>query len=627
MRTTLLLIALVAGLVVAWLALTTRDADPAQSLGEPAQQAPTDASRSYEAPESERAGARQPLLDVKTDESVQPAERTDTPASQSSRVLRVLLTDGKQGAPMPGVRIELRTSRDASEAAASAVTGPDGRFETPPLPCGELSFRHAPELDDPEHALPLWIRPTELLLPEAADGAPFECTLWATRPVQVVVVDVVDANGRPAPGARVQLAFEASDTETDRFQTAGGGVTNAEGRAHVGLWGYGTDGTAPFELIEATLLARGADDTVSEVLALGPQDFRGPHRLRLGPACELEVRVRWEHGTPAASVRVGTWGPRDLPDSDTGVLRTDARGVITFGGLFPVEYTVSVQNPSGLKRELATARLWRGQRSELDIVLPEGTRRIGASGTVADEAGAPLTDVDVHYRADAGFAQRVWTDTRGHFECWVEPCTSIWIGLDVEPLGELFEPGSCTVDFGTRDLRFQRVEAGRMQRFRLHASDRANGARIEPIYLTFDRGSGTEEWCNTFAPRELYAVRATSATRCRVEAVGYVGTSFALLDALAAAKGDPPELEVALERGLSCELRVLDEPSRRPIEGATLTAPDGSVARTDSEGRARIESDRWSIYVLEASGYEPDEWDPEEGLLFPREAEYLTPVD
>jgi hypothetical protein len=160
--------------------------------------------------------------------------------------------------------------------------------------------------------------------------------------------------------------------------------------------------------------------------------------------------------------------------------------------------------------------------------------------------------------------------------------------------------------------------------FRIHAFDRATGARIERPIATFDRGPGS--WQNSYAPREVYVRRVHEGLRCRVEAAGHVGADVSLVPVLEATGDATPTLRVELAPGLEAAVRTLDEETGAPLAGVVLSAEGESPVRSDELGRARIEAARWQVWRATRAGYEEATWDPHDHVLFRHGDLFLRPL-
>lgn len=139
---------------------------------------------------------------------------------------------------------------------------------------------------------------------------------------------VVDANGNPVPNVNVLFAVTAGGGAV----TPGTVVTDAFGRAST-TWTFGPQ-AGTLNRVTATVLRNGQPD---------PAVQGNPVTFEHTPVATGSICVYIDvYGEPLANVPVTATGP----DTRTG--NTDSDGVITFSGLTPGTYTVTIVPPPGV---------------------------------------------------------------------------------------------------------------------------------------------------------------------------------------------------------------------------------------------------------------------------------------
>lgn len=208
---------------------------------------------------------------------------------------------------------------------------------------------------------------------------------------------VLDAEGRPAAGAEVQVSGRVPQTVT----TGEGGGFSVEVEA-------GAHGVSARRGAEAGSV----DKPVLVAVGQTVRDLR----VRLGAGAGLEGRVvARAGGAPVAGASVEV-SPANV-EGDSGLAKTDALGAFTVGGLAPGSYDVVVNAPGFSQTVRRGLTVSAGERFPVEIQLA-GTGAV--AGVVRDAAGGPVEGVLVRggNRWGGGLGAtpaEARTDAQGHY--------------------------------------------------------------------------------------------------------------------------------------------------------------------------------------------------------------------
>lgn len=332
--------------------------------------------------------------------------RTDCPAGERVEVvlrrgatLDVTTVD-ESGAPVPGVRVELR--RDQRRFAPyreerKAVTDAAGHAALDGLLPGPVavSFLH-PTLGEPK-------RETRTM--PAAGTLAIRVTMRAGRTITGRVTDA--ATGSPIAGARV-----------DNWNFQREVTTDADGR-------YTLRGWTSHESMPVAAKAEGYCSAYRDSAGGDVVDFALP------PGDRVTGRLVDEHGAPVANAIVGAYGsapqsrgsqPQRPTDSDA--MRTADDGRFELGGLSrDLPHTLAAVAPGRARTLVAFDRhFWTGAVIDLGDVEMKPARSV--EGVVVDLEGKPLADATVRLAANGVergqpgaflFSQTRRTDDLGRF--------------------------------------------------------------------------------------------------------------------------------------------------------------------------------------------------------------------
>jgi hypothetical protein len=212
-------------------------------------------------------------------------------------------------------------------------------------------------------------------------------------------------------------------------------------------------------------------------------------------------------------------------------------------------------------------------------------------------------------------ADLVRTGADGTFEYFAPPAERVWLGANVIGEGDAFEPAELEVAFGTRGLLFGRTAKAELRVFEVEVRDRITGEEVESFVATIGRGPGTERWNNSYAHRRRFELRVLPDSRWLIKSHGYIARELRLAEALA--ELEPGErLTVELDPGLDHTFRILDADTNAPVAGVVMRSATAGEVRSDASGRVHLVSDHWSTYRMTKEGYEPEDWDPDDWLLW-----------
>jgi len=251
---------------------------------------------------------------------------------------------------------------------------------------------------------------------------------------------------------------------------------------------------------------------------------------------------------------------------------------------------------------------------------------LAAAGRALGEDGQPLADRRIVVEPlglPFYWTEDVPTDSKGRFELHAPVCDAVRVRANLDSGGDVFEPDELVVAHGTTDVVLRRTAAAEERSFEIQAVDAHTGEPLGDVIATFDRGPGSERFSNSYGARSAFTVYVLPSTRLRIGREGYVSVTLELVSELERV-GDAP-LRVPMEPGLRHAFRVFDMTTLEPLAGVRFHAPNGHARVSDAEGNVALDTGEWAVYAVEKDGYEPDEWDPTEYVLFDFGDLYLAP--
>ncbi len=305
---------------------------------------------------------------------------------------------GPGGTPVAGALVELTPAR-SSGAVARPTTGPDGAFETGPLPPGEYDVAASAE------GLAPWVGRGLVLMP----GQRFALTvkLAATAAVEGLVTG---GDGAPLPGVRIRGG-----------QRWGSSFGQVDGQAVTGLDGrYRIDGLEP-GMVRLMAMPPGADTGLARLVPARAGETVRADFVLTAPG-EVDGQVTVEDGSPlpeGLQVQVappGSFFSRDLPQLTPGPDgRFSARLPVGTWQLDAWDDAMAYRTRPGLRLEVVA-----GATVRADLVL----RRVHRNGTalgllVLEPGGAPSRGAMVEGRAPPGAMIRTRTGDDGRAEAFI----------------------------------------------------------------------------------------------------------------------------------------------------------------------------------------------------------------
>lgn len=312
-----------------------------------------------------------------------------------------VVRDAAGAGPVPGAVIALLPA--APFEPDPVRTDAAGHFEAY-VPPGPLSYRvvhvPAPFLGPPAF---LATRPVEVPAGIAGFAIP---DIAVTRGVEVAGA-VVDAAGRPAPGARVVASWTFFDGRI-RAPRSASALCDDAGRFRAGP----VDPAA-----ELSLVARSGPDS-SEVTPARAGD-PAPVRLALRPAATraLDGRVVDRDGRPIPGASVRAWFvPRPGDEAEWAEASADEAGRYRIAGL-PADARLHAVAcaPGFLPGRARPVEPGAGGATLPDLALAVESARVAVAGRVVDAAGRPVAGVAVSTWGDVACPIRARTDDAGRF--------------------------------------------------------------------------------------------------------------------------------------------------------------------------------------------------------------------
>lgn len=221
---------------------------------------------------------------------------------------------------------------------------------------------------------------------------------------------VVDAQGRPVPGAEVQRSVSGAPAAS---------VTDAQGRFEFAL----PHGSEPLHL-----RARAGDRmTLQPVTATPGQAETVRLVLADKAACRIRVRAVDQAGEPVSQAKVVVWATEDGFGEPVVTGATDARGFYTTPGLWPDSaYTLEVTKPGYVRARTEAWPAKPGARHDCGtLTMNHATGAV--AGRVVDMEGRPVAGAAVSAGGEGPQAAEVKTDAEGRFSFEGLFPGSVWV--------------------------------------------------------------------------------------------------------------------------------------------------------------------------------------------------------
>ena len=603
-------LALVVLLVLRWLPETGASGGAVRSVQGPQGPGPgldLEPSRQASSSREERApeGGTPSLVTAPAEAEVGPTD------GEPLRLLRVRFIDEESEEPLVGCSLSVFRAYARERETTLGSTDGSGEFEVRVEPGEYRAFQGGSPGDRQQG--PREIRPRSCEVPRGAPDDPHLVVLRGRSPSAVLPVQVDHQYGAPAEGA--WAVFSAG---SEVFPSvAPFARTDANGRAWLGIWD-------PEEFTDGVLYAWDDQGNVSDYLPIDAPLLPGVRRLVIAPGGSVEVLVVDAQLEPVEgrSFLLSSGhehGHQEYQD-------TDGAGRITFERLPPGPYLACDRGFALAATPVQLVHVRRGEVQTLEFRLEEGERVPAVSGRVVDEQGAPLAGVALVVTPEGGWSESVSTQEDGSFTFYGDEAESFLVEANLSWGGDVYEPGSVEVPFGAFDVQFTRVAQAELRTFEVEVFDLTTGAALEHFVATIDRGPASEEWSSKYAPRLEFELRVLPETRCRISSRGYVERSLELkreLDRLE----EGERLRVGLAPGLDYSCSVLDADTLEPLPGVLFRSELAGDVRSDARGEVRFQATEWSVYRVSREGYEPDEWDPTDHVLWQFGSIFLVPAE
>jgi hypothetical protein len=564
--------------------------------------------------------AEAPHLDVPVNDR-SPTYLITDPESLVSVKGRVL--DAVTKEPVPGIRLRFMSRRPRT---STVTTDAEGRFQTgAELAPGIVSVAHWPDSEAPRFCMRWEIEPGEFLVADPKiEKEPRALVLCVRSPERVLEANVHAPDGSPAAGAAVTLTFGRRDA-TGEFVAEGRDyeVSAADGRVRFAQ--FGADAFDRSFRIEAEL--RGV--LASDVLTLDPPIGSRPLDVELHPGSVLRVHAKNDEGRPIANLSL--W----VSSNENGRIAsgrngdTDARGDCLFTPLRPGCYSVNAVHPltgETLQREIDLAR---GEEASIDLRLTLANLRLGLSGTVLDESGAPLSGITVRVQAPGEPPVELATGDGGRFEYWGRPVQALFFSIGTGFMDDEFEPGVLAVPFGTAGVAIRRVRSLETHTLPFSAVDRDTGAPVRRASLVLFHGDPShalhsEERFSALAGVAQVSFKLRSDSGFAVDAPGYLRAQGSLRE-LYESSLHGPSMRVELTPGFERKIEVRDRITKRALSGARIFEDSRLVGTTDVRGIVEVSAAAWPAgYRVDCAGYQTIVWDPL-AAGFPGDVIWLDP--
>jgi hypothetical protein len=477
-----------------------------------------------------------------------------------------------------------------------------------------------------------WRLSTELAGPgQTPAGEPPGITVFAQPPRLILEAAVEMADGSPASGAYVLLAFDRNEPGSP--DTGGSedpcwmwATCDQFGFARLALYDRSSIHT------RAVLSARTAQGQSSEEVLLFPPLEPGPWKLRIEPGVGVEVETYDESGErlPHLMVQLHPLQSRGcfLAVGES----TNPSGVARFENVPPGRFRLRARQPRTHELYEHDFVVRRDSNVHLGFELAAPVAKLAVAGTVVDEANRPLQGVSISVHPSAGASQLLTTDRNGRFEHWCEPCATVEVRSGAGFYEDVFTPASVQVAFGTGDLliRRERETPELAAILRIVDRDTEKSVRNARVFLTHDADGdfffADESFYGTLNLR--FSLR--DQTRLIVDAAGYRRFDRLLAEILPPEepREDPPadalravhavrlpppprRIVIPLTPGFERDLVVRNLDTSSPVPRALFSPNSGRSITTDESGHVHLDEPVWpTSYRITHDGYRPFDFNP-----------------
>ena len=538
-----------------------------------------------------------------------PGDTEEGPTVEESlQLLRVRFVDAENEEPLVGCSLLVR--KDLRPDVILQSTDQIGESEVWVEP-GKYRAYQVGIAGDPKQVA-REIRPQYFEVQRGTPDEPYLVVLHGRYPPAVLPVQVDHQDGAPVKGASV--VFNAVSNVQNNVDPRV--KTDARGRAWVGIWD-------PEAFIDGELYAKDDHGNVSDYLPIDAPLLPGVRQLVIAQGGSVEVLVVEAHFEPVEGrVFLITSALKYHP---LEYQKTDEEGRITFEQLAPGSYHACDRGSASAPPIANPVQLVHVQRGEVQTVefrLEE--REPAVSGRVIDEQGEPLTGVGLVVTRKGGRSQSIRTEEDGSFSFYEDEAGPFLLEANFPAEGDVYEPGSLEVPFGAYDVLFTRVRQAELRSFRVEVFDLTNGAAIEHFVATIDRGPSSEKW--SYPPQLEYELPVLPETRLRVSSKGYIERSLELKRVLDGLE-EMERLRVGLAPGLDYSCSVLNAETFKPLPGVLFRSELAGDVRSDDGGVVHFQAPEWSVYRVSSEGYESDEWDPNDHVLWQFGSILLVPAE
>lgn len=516
--------------------------------------------------------------------------------------VRGVLRHSRDGRPMAGVVLafhnDAHLGSEADERPVEVETDDEGRFRVA-LPQGifRSDIPSSPDSSIFPPIQPLFSTPT---------GTEEELELRYMDPDAWMEVRVV-AGGLPFGGAKIEGYLQ---TYYGRMEL--GGTADPDGQLTIGFPKVGPT-------TKLGLIAFGpGTELISAPVTVSERPPADPIVLELELPTTLRVQARYASGGPVRDGYLDALyeGGAVWPGSHWASTRADALGAANLS-LPAGRYTISLDDPASTLIEKELELDW-GADMDLEFLFPDAPLAI--QGSVVDERDEPLAYVSMQVDrsgvlldADTCLGQPT-SGADGRFEFRMSGTGVLRVSAEWDMLGDRFEPPAVDVPFGTRDIRFRRVDSRPLSRLQIEVVEGDSLQRLRFVQPMLLRPSKNFSLTSPiFGGLGTIDVKGYSDVLLQFRAVGYRTHSVPVVDLLAR-RGLQ---RVALEPGFRGVVVVLgDEGDYPPIVGASAMDGDECLGTSDMNGRIVLDLDHWPETVrFLAPGHESTVWPQKRWLI------------
>jgi len=450
-------------------------------------------------------------------------------------------------------------------------------------------------------------------------------------------IEVLDPDGRPAPETQVicKLLDLGPEDGAYRPRRTRSARTDADGRAAVAL--TTADQAHPWLEVWALHGERGLVSEAHWLRTPWPLDGEEPLVLRLRAGGSLRVRVFDASLQAAVGAEVRMMSVRSighLMRESFWRTMTGTGGDVVLPALRPGEYEVLAGDERIGRSARDRVRVEWAEEARLELVLSDSSLAQAVAGTLVDEDGAPLSEVQIGVTIDpvgddSDGEYWVRTDVNGRFAWFAEAGARVSVRPGPNDACTLFEPETITVAFGTHDVALRRNATSAPVTLTLRAIDAATGRPIEGAraWIVYAEKQNYFDCSSELSgPDGLASVSACLRRGCSfgVRAPGYVDAEGGLLGT----QLSPGTRTTELRPGFDRRLRIAHWYDDRPLPGAVVTDGGGIRAVTDAEGLVHLTGRVWPERLeVRCEGYETVAWDPRQRGGWGIETMGLTPVE